>query len=66
MSSLTTCSGQGVVIQGKETKKSVWSRILGINPHSGYLSARLLFATLSVCFFDSLRFVYRLSTQIPI
>ena len=34
MSSLMTCSGQGVVIQGKETKKSVWSRILGINPHT--------------------------------
>ena len=32
----------------------------------GYLSARLPFATLSVCFFDSLRFVHCLSTQIPI
>ena len=32
----------------------------------GHLSARLPFATLSVRFFDSLRFVYCLSTQIPI
>jgi len=31
MSSLTTCSGQGVVVQ---RKKSVCSRISGINPHT--------------------------------
>ena len=31
MSSLTTCSGQGVVVQ---RKKSVCSRILEINPHT--------------------------------
>ena len=34
MSSLTTCSGQGVVVQGKERKKSVYPRISGIDPHS--------------------------------
>ena len=34
-SSLTTCSGQGVVIQGKGNEKEWYSRILGINPHKG-------------------------------
>ena len=34
-SSLTMCSGQGVVIQREmKRKKSVWSRISGINPHN--------------------------------
>ena len=34
MSSLTTCSGQGVVVQ---RKKSVCSRISGINPHTSQM-----------------------------
>ena len=35
-SSLTTCSGQGVVIQGKGIEKEcVVEDILGINPHRG-------------------------------
>ena len=38
MSSLTTCSGQGVVVQ---RKKSVCSRILEINPHTSSLCAAL-------------------------
>ena len=38
MSSLMTCSGQGVVVQGRKMKKSVWSRILGINPHRDTLN----------------------------